>query len=819
MAQRQRTVSIQVEEEMKRSYIDYSMSVIVSRALPDVRDGLKPVQRRILVAMNDLRLTHDRPYRKSAKISGDVNGNYHPHGTMAIYDAMVRMAQGFSLRYPLVDGQGNFGSIDGDAPAAERYTEARMAQISEDMLADLEKDTVDFMANYDGTRQEPTVLPSTVPQLLINGASGIAVGMATNVPPHNLKEITSGLITLIDDPDADDNEILKHVQGPDFPTGGIIYGVAGIREAYLTGKGRLTVRARANVETDSGGKERIVVTEIPYQVNKARLIETVANLVRGGKIEGIRDIRDESDKEGMRIVIELKSNAQPQVILNQLFKHTPMQTTFGVIMLALDKNQPRVLKLKEAMQLFLEHREEVIIRRTKFDLQKAEERAHILEGLKIALDNIDEIVELIKKSKDVDTARSKLMKQFKLSERQAQAILDMRLQRLTGLQRQKVEDDYRETIKLIAELKSILESRAKVLQLIKEELLEIRDRYGDDRRTDIIEKTEEFNLEDLIAEEDMVITITHSGYIKRLPVGTYRRQARGGKGVIGMETKEEDFVQYMFIASTHQYMLFFTNLGRCYWQKVHSIPQAGRAAKGKAIVNLLQLGKDEKVTAFVPVREFDDEHYLFMATRKGMVKKTVLSAFGNPRRGGIIAISLKKGDELIAVSLTEGTQDVILGKRQGLAIRFSEKDVRPMGRNAAGVIGTKLDKGDEVVDMIPIKRIGTLLTATQNGFGKRTKIEDYRTIGRGGRGVITIRTTKRNGMVVAVLEVTDNDEVMMMTKKGQVIRLPMAKVSIIGRNTQGVRLMNLQSGDEVTDVAHVVSREKEATATESAKKK
>jgi DNA gyrase subunit A len=804
---------------MKRSYIDYSMSVIVSRALPDVRDGLKPVQRRILVAMNDLRLTHDRPYRKSAKISGDVNGNYHPHGTMAIYDAMVRMAQGFSLRYPLVDGQGNFGSIDGDAPAAERYTEARMAQISEDMLADLEKDTVDFMANYDGTRQEPTVLPSTVPQLLINGASGIAVGMATNVPPHNLKEITSGLITLIDDPDADDNEILKHVQGPDFPTGGIIYGVAGIREAYLTGKGRLTVRARANVETDSGGKERIVVTEIPYQVNKARLIETVANLVRGGKIEGIRDIRDESDKEGMRIVIELKSNAQPQVILNQLFKHTPMQTTFGVIMLALDKNQPRVLKLKEAMQLFLEHREEVIIRRTKFDLQKAEERAHILEGLKIALDNIDEIVELIKKSKDVDTARSKLMKQFKLSERQAQAILDMRLQRLTGLQRQKVEDDYRETIKLIAELKSILESRAKVLQLIKEELLEIRDRYGDDRRTDIIEKTEEFNLEDLIAEEDMVITITHSGYIKRLPVGTYRRQARGGKGVIGMETKEEDFVQYMFIASTHQYMLFFTNLGRCYWQKVHSIPQAGRAAKGKSIVNLLQLGKDEKVTAFVPVREFDDEHYLFMATRKGMVKKTVLSAFGNPRRGGIIAISLKKGDELIAVSLTEGTQDVILGKRQGLAIRFSEKDVRPMGRNAAGVIGTKLDKGDEVVDMIPIKRIGTLLTATQNGFGKRTKIEDYRTIGRGGRGVITIRTTKRNGMVVAVLEVTDNDEVMMMTKKGQVIRLPMAKVSIIGRNTQGVRLMNLQSGDEVTDVAHVVSREKEATATESAKKK
>jgi DNA gyrase subunit A len=795
------------------------MSVIVSRALPDVRDGLKPVQRRILVAMNDLKLMHDRPYRKSAKISGDVNGNYHPHGTMAIYDAMVRMAQGFSLRYPLVDGQGNFGSIDGDAPAAERYTEARMAQISEDMLSDLEKDTVDFMDNYDGTRQEPTVLPATVPQLLINGAAGIAVGMATNVPPHNLREITGGLIALIDDPEVDDKKLLRYVQGPDFPTGGIIYGVGGIRDAYLNGKGRLTVRARANIETDSAGKERIIVTEIPYQVNKARLIETVATLVRSGKIEGIRDIRDESDKEGMRVVIELKTNAQPQVILNQLFKHTPMQTTFGVIMLALVDNQPKVLTLREAMQLFLEHREDVIIRRTKFDLEKAEERAHILEGLKIALDNIDEIVELIKKSKDVENARSRLMKKFKLSERQAQAILDMRLQRLTGLQRQKVEDDYRETIKLIAELKSILESRAKVLQLIKEELLEIQERYGDERRTDIIEKTEEFNLEDLIAEEDMVITITHSGYIKRLPVGTYRRQGRGGKGVIGMETKEEDFVQYMFIASTHQYMLFFTNMGRCYWQKVHSIPQAGRAAKGKAIVNLLQLARDEKVTAFVPVREFDDEHYLFMATRKGMVKKTVLSAFGNPRRGGIIAITLKKGDELICVSLTDGTQDVILGKRQGLAIRFSEKDVRPMGRNAAGVIGTKLDKGDEVVDMIPIKRIGTILTATQNGFGKRTKIDDYRTIGRGGRGVITIRTTKRNGMVVAVLEVTDNDEVMMMTKKGQVIRLPMSKVSVIGRNTQGVRLMNLQRDDEVTDVAHVVSGEREATTTASAKKK
>ena len=804
----EKILPIVIEDEMKKSYIDYAMSVIVSRALPDVRDGLKPVQRRILVAMDELGLAHNKHYRKSAKISGDVNGNYHPHGTVAIYDAMVRMAQDFSLRHPLVDGQGNFGSIDGDRAAAERYTEARMTRVAEDLLEDLKKDTVDFVPNYDGTRQEPTVLPSKLPNLLMNGASGIAVGMATNIPPHNLMELVDGIVAIIDDPKIPDEKLLDLIHGPDFPTAGIIFGRGGVRDAYLTGRGRIIVRARANIEVHQNDSESIIITEIPFMVNKSNLIENMANLVRDGKITGIRDIRDESDRDGIRVVIDMKRDAQANVILNQLYKSTQMQTTFGTILLALTNNVPKVMTLKEMLSHFVAHREEVIVRRTKFELAKAEARAHILEGLKKALDHIDEIVQLIKKSKDVDEARTQLMKKFKLSEIQAQAILDMRLQRLTGLQRKKIEDEYKEIIKLIATLKGILESRAKVLAMIKEDVIAAAEAHGNERRTEIIEATTDFAIEDLIAEEDMAISISHTGYIKRLPVGTYRRQRRGGKGITGMGTKEDDFVEHMLIASTHDYILFFTPKGHCHWLRVHEIPQAGRAAKGKAIVNLLQVNKDDSVATFITARDFDDEHFVVMATRKGVVKKTRLSAYSHPRRGGIRAINIDKGDELIDAAVTDGNHDVVLAKRFGKAIRFRESDVREMGRTARGVRGTLLEKGDEVVGMVvAVGEQGTVLSVTENGYGKRTNISDYRIIKRGGKGVISIKANKRNGKVVAVRIVNEPDEVMIMTAKGVMIRLPVKGISLIGRNTQGVRIISLAKDDRVIDIACVASEE------------
>lgn len=806
--QTERILPVIIEDEMKKSYISYAMSVIVSRALPDVRDGLKPVQRRILVAMDELSLAHNKPYRKSAKISGDVTGNYHPHGTTAVYDAMVRMAQEFSLRYMLVEGQGNFGSIDGDRAAAERYTEARLRRTAEDLLADLKKDTVDFVPNYDETREEPVVLPARLPNLLMNGASGIAVGMATNIPPHNLTELAQAITLVMNDPAVPDTEIFRVVEGPDFPTGGIIFGRAGIRDAYTTGRGRIIVRARANIETHQNGAECIVVTEVPFQVNKSNLIETMANLVRSGKIDGIRDIRDESDRDGIRLVIDLKRDAIAAVVLNLLYKHTQMQTTFGAILLALKDGEPKVMTLRQMIDAFIEHREDVITRRTKFDLAKAEARAHILEGLRKALDHIDEIIKLIRASKDVDTARSGLMKKFKLSEIQAQAILDMRLQRLTGLQRKRIEDEYKETIKLIAMLQSILESRTKVLAIVQEDLDAAVEAYGDERRTEIVEATTDFTIEDLIAEEDMAISISHSGYIKRLPVGTYRRQRRGGKGVAGMGTKEDDFVEHMFIASTHDYILFFTQSGHCHWLRVHEIPQVGRAAKGKAIVNILALGKEEHMCTFVPVREFDDEHFIVMASRNGVVKKTLLSAFSHPRRGGIRAMNIDDSDELIDTAVTDGTHDVFLAKKLGKAIRFHESDVREMGRAARGVRGTLLAKGDEVVGMaVVVGEDGTVLSITENGYGKRTKISDYRVIKRGGRGVISIKANKRNGPVVAVHVVNETDHVMIMTANGIMIRLPVGGISLIGRNTQGVRVINLSSGDRVVGVARVVTED------------
>ena len=805
----QRILPVVIEDEMKKSYIDYAMSVIVSRALPDVRDGLKPVQRRILVAMDELGVAHNKPYRKSAKISGDVTGNYHPHGTSAVYDAMVRMAQEWSLRYPLVEGQGNFGSIDGDSAAAERYTEARLRRTAEDLLDDLKKDTVDFTPNYDETREEPTVLPAKLPALLMNGASGIAVGMATNIPPHNLGELAEGITAVIDDPKLPDEELFKIIEGPDFPTGGIIFGRTGIRDAYTTGRGRVVMRARANTETHQNGSESIIVTEIPFMVNKANLISAIADLVRNGKIEGIRDIRDESDRDGIRIVIDLKRDAMAAVILNLLYKHTQMQSTFGTILLALVDGVPKVMKLREMIDEFIRHREDVIIRRTKFDLAKAEARAHILEGLKKALDHIDEIIAIIKKSKDTEDARKKLMRKFKFSEVQAQAILDMRLRRLTGLQRKQLEDEYKELIKLIATLKGILESRAKVLQIIKDDLTSAVEAYGDERRTEIVEATTDFSIEDLIAEEDMAITISHGNYIKRLPVGTYRRQQRGGKGITAMGTKEDDFVEHLFIASTHDYILFFTQRGHCHWLRVHEIPQAGRAARGKAIVNILALPKDEHIAAFVPVREFDENRFIVMATKHGVVKKTRLDAFSHPRRGGIKAMGVDGDDELIAAAITDGACDILLAKRQGKAIRFHESDVREMGRGARGVRGTALEKDDYVVGMAVVAagQESAVLSITENGYGKRTKIPDYRIIKRGGKGVISIKANKRNGPVVAMKVVGETDHVMIMTAKGIMIRLPVSGISLIGRNTQGVKVINLNDGDRVCGVARVATDE------------
>jgi len=807
---REKVIPIYIEDEMKNSYLDYSMSVIISRALPDVRDGLKPVHRRVLTAMNDLNLTHNRPYRKSAKVTGDVNGNYHPHGTAAIYETIVRMAQDFSLRYPLVDGQGNFGSVDGDPPAAERYTEVRMNEFAEEMLADIEKETVEFGPNYDGSRMMPLVLPSRVPNLLVNGSSGIAVGMATNIPPHNIREVVDGLIAVLENPDLPCEALFEYVKGPDFPTAGIVLGKLGLQQAYLSGRGRVIIRARTSVEELKNGRQAIIVSELPYQVNKAAMIERIADLVKAGVIEDIADLRDESDRDGMRVVIILKKDADPRIVENQLFKHTQMQVTFGIIMLALVDNRPEILNLKQMMTYYLAHREEVVVKRTKYDLKKAEDRAHILEGFRIALDHIDEIVALIKASETPEIARKGLMSQFGLTEIQAQAILDMRLQRLTGLERQKIEDEYQELLKKIAEYKAILGDRNLVLEIVRKELLEVKEKYGDERRTEIVDKgVKDFEAEDLIAEEDMVITISHNGYIKRMAVESYRQQRRGGRGVTGIKVKDEDFVEHLFIASTHSYILFFTDKGKCHWLKVHAIPVAGRQARGKAIVNLLGLAEGEKITGLVPVSEFSNDKYLVTATRGGMIKKTNLSMYSRPRRGGIVAMTLKENDILIDAAVTTGEQNIILAKKGGRAVRFSEKDVRPMGRTAAGVRGVKVEPGDEVVGMVVVKEGATLLTVTENGYGKRSPLEDYAEKHRGGKGVINIKTTSRNGSVVAIKEVQDQDELMIITKKGIVIRCPISQLSVIGRNTQGVRLINLEEGDKVTDVAHLAKEDED----------
>jgi len=800
----EKIIPVALEDEMKSSYIDYAMSVIVSRALPDVRDGLKPVHRRILYGMSELGVAYNRPYKKSARIVGEVLGKYHPHGDSAVYDSMVRMVQNFSLRAPLVDGQGNFGSVDGDSAAAMRYTEARLASISQEMLRDLDKNTVDFAPNFDDSLQEPTVLPSYLPNLLLNGASGIAVGMATNIPPHNLAEVVDGCVAMVDNPDITVEELMKYIIAPDFPTGGLIFGYEGVRQAYTTGRGRVVVRAKANIETHKNDRESIVVTELPYQVNKAVLIEKMADLVRQQKITDISNIRDESDRDGMRIVIELKRDAQPEVVLNQLFKHTRMQETFGVIMLALVNGTPKVLTLKEVIKHFIDHRMDVLIRRTQFELDAAERRAHILEGYIIALDNIDEVIETIKKSKDVETARSNLMSKFKLSEIQAKAILDMRLQRLTGLERQKIEDEYREVIELIEKLKSILASEEKRNLIIKEELTHVKEKYGDSRRTELIKDYTEFSLEDIIAEEDVVVTISHKGFIKRFPVSGYRKQARGGKGVTGAGTKDEDFIEHMFVASTHHYIMFFTDKGKGYWLKVHEIPEGGRAARGRAIQNIVEKDKNEKIQAFITVKEFTDDKYIAMVTANGIIKKTVLSAYSNVRKGGIIAINLVEGDKLVEVKVTDGNNDIVIGTRNGMAIRFNEDDVRPMGRTSTGVRGIKLGKDDEVVATIVIKNTQTILVVTDKGFGKRSDINDYRITKRGGKGVITVKTGDKNGNLIAMKEVNDQDELVIITTKGMVIRQGIKTIRVMGRATQGVKLINLKNGDSIADIARVI---------------
>lgn len=803
----EKVVPVSLEEEMKSSYIDYAMSVIVARALPDVRDGLKPVHRRVLFGMHELGVAYNKPYKKSARIVGEVLGKYHPHGDSAVYDTMVRMVQDFSLRYPLVDGQGNFGSIDGDSPAAMRYTEARLSRIADEMLRDLDKNTVDFAPNFDDTLQEPTVMPSYLPNLLVNGASGIAVGMATNIPPHNLSEVIDGLVALIENPKLKPEDLMKFVKAPDFPTGGIIYGYDGVKEAFLTGRGRIILRAKANIEVMKNERENIVITEIPYQVNKAALIEKIAELVREDKIVGISNIRDESDRDGLRVVIEMKRDGQPAVTLNQLFKHTQMQVTFGVIMLALVNGVPKVLTLKECMEHFIAHRFEVLKRRTKFDLDAAERRAHILEGYIIALDNIDAVIETIKKSRDVETAKNNLMKKFKLSEIQAKAILDMRLQRLTGLERKKIEDEYKETIKLIERLKGILSSEKKQRQILIEELQIVKEKFGDERRTEIVRDYKEFSLEDIIAEEDVVVTISHQGFIKRFPVSGYRRQARGGKGVTGAGTKEEDFIEHMFVASTHHYIMFFTDKGKCYWLKVHEIPEGGRATKGRSILNLIEKDKEEKITAFVTVKEFTDDKFIVMATEKGTVKKTVLSAYSNIRRGGINAINLAAGDRLMEAKLSDGNNDIIIGTKNGMAIRFNEKDVREMGRTATGVRGIKLGKNDVVIGMIVVRNATTLMVVTEKGFGKRSEIEEYRLTRRGGKGVITVKTSDKNGKLIAMKEVNDGDELVIITTGGMVIRQSVSDIRVMGRNTQGVRLIRLNEGDDIADIARVIPEE------------
>jgi DNA gyrase subunit A len=800
-----RILPINVEDEMKNSYLDYSMSVIVSRALPDVRDGLKPVHRRILYGMQELGLGAGRPFKKSARIVGDVMGKYHPHGDMAIYDTLVRMVQDFSMRYPLVDGQGNFGSIDGDSAAAMRYTEARLARLAEEILTDFDKETVDFVPNYDETLQVPAVLPSKLPNLLVNGADGIAVGMATRIPPHNLREVVAGACAMIDNPAITSEQLMEYVVAPDFPTGGIIFGRDGVRDAYTTGRGRVIVRAKANIEEAlKGGRDRIVVTEIPYQVNKSRLIENIVHLIEQKKVEGIADIRDESDRDGMRLVIELKKEAIPDIVLSQLFKHSPLQGTFGVILLALVGGIPKVLTLRDLFEHFLEHRHEVVVRRTQFELGQARDRMHILEGLQTALDHIDEVIELIRQATSPEVAQRELMAAFELSEKQAKAILDMRLQRLTGLERQKLHDEMVELRAKIEELERLMASRDERMKLVKDELVELAEKYGDARRTEIIEETAEVNLEDLIAPEEMVVTVSHTGYIKRFPVSGFRRQGRGGRGLQGARPKEEDFIQHLFVASTHDYILFFTDKGKCYWLKVHEVPQLGRGSRGKALVNLIEPLSEEKVRHFVTVPDFAEGRYVMMVTRKGTVKKTSLAEFSNPRKTGIIAIKIEPDDELIEAVLTEGDSEVVIGTSQGKAVRFHESDVRPMGRAAQGVRGVSLPEGAWVVGMIVAREEGCVLTVTERGYGKRSAISEYRLTKRGAQGVLALKTTPKTGPMVAIMNVADEDDLMIITSHGVVIRQGVHSIREIGRVTQGVRLIRLDEGDHIADIAKVV---------------
>jgi len=814
---RERILPRLIEDELKESFLDYSMSVIVQRALPDVRDGLKPVHRRILYAMNELGLVPGRPYKKSATVVGDVLGKYHPHGDVALYDSLVRMVQDFSLRYPLVDGQGNFGSVDGDSAAAYRYTEARLTRIAMAMLEDIDKNTVVFVPNFDDRLQEPTVLPARLPNLIVNGSAGIAVGMATNIPPHNLGEVVQAITHLVDNPDCQVKDLRKFIKGPDFPTGGIIYGRDGIKECYEKGRGRMILRARAVAEeTKSTGKQQIVVSEFPYQVSPERVHEQIRDLVLAKKLEGISDVRNESDREGIRLVIELKRDVIPLVVLNQLYAHTQMQTTFGAIMLALVDGVPKELDLKEILFHFIEHRHVVIVRRTEFELKRAQDREHILEGLKIAVDNIDEVIKIIKKSKDTPSADAALRKRFKLSEKQSAEILNMRLARLTALEITKLDEELKDVRRFIKECKEILGSKPRRMKILKEEIAELAHGFGDERRTEIVADQGEFSIEDLIAEEDMVITVSHAGYIKRLPVSAYRRQRRGGKGVIASHQKEDDWVEHLFIASTHDYLMFFTEQGQCYWLKVHEIPQAARAARGKPIINCVAMKPDERLAALVPVREFSEDQYLVFATKNGLVKKTVLSEFGNPRSNGIRAINIEKGDELIDVQVTDGKNDIVLATNHGMSIRFHEKDVRDMGRTATGVKGIELDKKDHVIDMVVVRRKSTLLVVTEKGMGKRSELDEYRIQHRGGRGIITLKRGPKTGDIVALKEVLPDDELMMITKKGIMIRVPVEGIRVTGRNTQGVKVMNLTSGDLVVDVARVVKEEDEEGAEDEA---
>ena len=803
-----------IHEEMRRSYLDYAMSVIVGRALPDVRDGLKPVHRRVLYAMQELGLVFNRPHKKAARVVGEVLGKYHPHGDTAVYDTIVRLVQVFSMRYPLIHGQGNFGSVDGDAAAAMRYTEVRLARIAQEMLRDIDKETVDFVPNFDDTLQEPTLLPAALPNLLVNGSSGIAVGMATNIPPHNLGEVVDALILQLENREVSLEELMKVVPGPDFPTAASINGRTGILEAYRTGRGLIQMRGKALVEKAKGGRESIIITELPYQVNKAKLIERIAELVRDRRLEGISDLRDESDREGMRIVLELKKDEAPRLILNQLYKLTPMQSTFGVIMLGLVENQPRVCTLKQLLEVFIDHRRTVVLRRTRFDLRKAEERVHILEGYRIALEHLDEVIALIRRSRTAEDARTGLIQRFTMTPTQAQAILDLRLQRLTQLERQKIQEEYQETLQAIARFQAILQSEGLVRQIINEELLALKETYGDPRRTEILEEAAEISLEDMVADEEMVITITYTGYIKRSPLTVYRAQRRGGKGMTGMATKEEDYVEHLFVASTHSYILLFTNLGRVHWLKVHEVPQLGRAARGKAIANFLQLQAREHVTTMIPIRQFEVNRFLVMGTKRGVVKKTELNAYAHPRAGGIIGLSLDEGDELIGVAMTRGTDEIFLGTRKGMAIRFEEEDARPMGRGARGVTGISLTSGDQVVGMEIVSDGVQILTVTERGFGKRTDASEYRVQGRGGKGIINLRVTDKNGPVVGIKQVRDEDGVMMISQEGKITRLRVGDIRDTGRAAQGVKLQGLEPKDRVAAVTTLVIEEGDVTAPE-----